>query len=80
MVIYDPNKLQIYGFTAEFTCTSVMSDPVTYIYRFNCLIKNCDNSLVNNIFKWRKFVLVPSVKEFYSCLYIGKMSQFVLLK
>ena len=51
-----------------------------YIYRFNCRIQNCDNSLVNNIFKWREFVLVPSVKEFYSCLYIGKRSQFVLLK
>ena len=35
MVIYDPNKLHIYGFTAEFTCTSVMSDPVALMIRYD---------------------------------------------
>ena len=31
-----------------------------YIYRFNYRIQNCDNSLVNNILKWREFVLGAS--------------------
>ena len=45
-----------------------------YIYRFNCRIQNCDNSLVNNILKWREFVLVPSVKVLFMSVYWKKVT------